>query len=404
MLTTVLHTHQSENAMPLSAENTERARLHVRAASDALDRNTTTSREHLSIGRLMRSMVAAATPSPADLNWAKAIREDEAAAEWAAAFGNAARLTAAPHLQGTGGRFAAQFGPRDCALIDWQWLRAESRAMATTLGSKGGYAIGNEVLPLLGDPLWQDSLIGVGGVQIIEGLSNNVTIPRASSVTASWQAGDGTAPSAVDPPLGLAELTARAVIATVQCSVQLARQAATVNDFLARLLLRSLRQALDKALLQGSGASGEPQGLATLPTSTGIQQVSGTSLAWAGILDAQDKVSSSGVTDSRTLWVGPSSVRKLIATRERTSGSGRTLWDDGKIEGQPALATPDAPASTLFVGDFSTAVLGLYGPGIELRFDPNNNYAAGLVAFQVLAICDIAFPQPSAFARITSIT
>jgi len=43
-------------------------------------------------------------------------------------------------------------------------------------------------------------------------------------------------------------------------------------------------------------------------------------------------------------------------------------------------------------------------PGIEIRFDPNNNFNDGLVAFQIPALVDIVFPQPAAFVRIASIT
>ena len=56
------------------------------------------------------------------------------------------------------------------------------------------------------------------------------------------------------------------------------------------------------------------------------------------------------------------------------------------------------------VAAFGEAVIAIFGPGVEVRFDPFNNFNAGLVAFQVLALCDIVFPQPSAFVRITSIT
>jgi HK97 family phage major capsid protein len=293
---------------------------------------------------------------------------------------------------------------RDCALVDWAWLRANSRAMATTPGPKGGYAVGVDGLPAV-DPLWQDSTIGVTGVEIIEGLANNAAIPRGTgAVSVSWQSGEGVAPSAVDETLGSISVTPKTVIATVQASVQLLRQSPALLDFLSRLLLRKVRSAFDNALLQGTGASGQPQGLANLATASGIQQVSGASLAWSGIENAQRLVSASGVPDSRVTWVGAPTVRETLGQRERVSTSGRFIWDDAGISGRPALSTPDAPAATLFVGDFSQAVLALFGPGIELRFDPHNNYAAGLCAFQVLAMADIVFPQPAAFARIVSIT
>jgi len=363
-------------------------------------------RQDLSVGRLMQSMAAKAGVRVLGKDI-----PDNAKDEWTAAFANAAILSTMPDLQGIGGQFASRFGFRDAAMIDWPWLRVEartqSRTMATTPGSAAGYLVGNNMLPAV-DPLWQDSLIGIGGVQIIEGLSSSATIPRGTAaVTTTWQASErATAPTAVDAALGSISVTLKTLIANIQCSVQLLKQAPSVQDFLSRLLVRGARQAFDKALLQGSGASGEPQGLSNLPTASGIQQVSGTSLAWAGILNAQRLASASGVTDSAMLWVGAPTVRETLAARERVTGGGRFLWDDGRIAGSPALATPDAPASTLFVGDFSRAVLALFGPGVEIRFDPkgNFNFNNAFVTFQLLAMVDIVFVQPAAWVRVASIT
>ena len=78
-------------------------------------------------------------------------------------------------------------------------------------------------------------------------------------------------------------------------------------------------------------------------------------------------------------WVGAPSVRETQGTREKASGSGRFLCDDGRMAGSPAFATPDALAATLFVGAFREAVLALFGPGVEVRIDPQNNYNAGLI-------------------------
>ena len=73
-------------------------------------------------------------------------------------------------------------------------------------------------------------------------------------------------------------------------------------------------------------------------------------------------------------------MRETLGAREKVSGSGRFLCDDGRIAGSPAFATPDALAATLFVGAFREAVLALFGPGVEARVDRQNNYNAGLIA------------------------
>ena len=86
-----------------------------------------------------------------------------------------------------------------------------------------------------------------------------------------------------------------------------------------------------------------------------------------------------------------------LGGRQRFTGSDATLWDsdNGTILGLPAHATKNA--SGLVVGDFSTSVIGVFGPGMRIDIDPSQDFnSAGLVA-RVMLMCDVAFPQPAAF-------
>lgn len=376
-----------------SSSEIEWARHKALAVADMLDRG----QSRFSIGGLMLDMVLRHGVGSGVVG----VRGIDLRNAWTAAdelsAGVPADCSCGPY------RFESRPGRRDCAILSWDQLRAE-RALTTVPGPKGGYMVGVETLPAV-DPLWQDSVIGSTGVHVVDNIEGSAAVPRAGAggVTVSIQSAETTAPAAVDPVLGEISLTQRTAIATVQCSIQQARQAPSVQEFLGRLLLSSLRAKFDSLLMQGVGGA-EPQGLANLATSTGLQQVSGASLNWAGILNAQRLASSAGVPDSGMSWVGAPTVRETLGARERTTGSGRMLWEDGRIAGMPALATPDAPASTLFVGGFATAVLALFGPGIEIRFDPHNSFNSGLVAWQVFALFDLCFPQPAAFVRIASIT
>jgi HK97 family phage major capsid protein len=281
-----------------------------------------------------------------------------------------------------------------------------ARALSTTAGgAKGSYLVPTDTLPAAA-PVWPTSTIEAAGVRRIEGLAGNCVIPRYdSSITVSWQAGDAQSPGATDPSIGAVSVTAKTLFCTAQVTKQLVQQggAAAENELL-RVLLRKLLAAQDQALLQGTGASGQPIGLSALPTPSGITQISGTSATWATILSAQKTASAAGVPDGNMVWVGAPTVRETLSQREKAAGGGQFLWSDNGIAGQRAISTPDSPSATLFCGDFSQAVLATFGPGIELRYDPANDWNAGKVAWQVLCVCDIVVVQPSAFVRISSIT
>ena len=78
-----------------------------------------------------------------------------------------------------------------------------------------------------------------------------------------------------------------------------------------------------------------------------------------------------GGREDRLVWIGTPAVQETLAGKEVVSTSGRLLWDHAEgILGRPAFATSTAPAGRLACGDFSTAVLALFGPGIQIAIDP----------------------------------
>lgn len=285
---------------------------------------------------------------------------------------------------------------------NWVPLPAiDVRAMATVPGSKGGYLIGVDTRAPI-DVLRPWSVVASAGATLLTNLRDSVLIPRTALVsTASWLGAEGGAgPSESPPTLGNVSLTSRTAITLVKFSAQLLRQGEAAEPFVRAHLLRVVGELLDVAFFAGPGGV-QPLGL--LQT-TGIGAQSGTSLAHAGILAMRQKVLNKGGIESALQWVGTPDVQELIGGRERATGGGRFLWDNDGILGKPAYATKNAPANALTAGDFSQAVVGLFGPGIRIDVDPSQDFnSAGLVA-RVLLFCDVAFPQPGAFCVATSVT
>lgn len=154
-----------------------------------------------------------------------------------------------------------------------------------------------------------------------------------------------------------------------------------VEQFLRAQVLSAVGELLDIAFLNGAGGS-QPLGLLNTP---GINTQSGTSLAHAGLLAMKQKALTAG-------------------GRERSTGGGRFLWDDGYILGGPASATKNAPVGALTVGDFSSAVVGVFGPGIRVDIGPSQDFNNAGLAARVVFLTDVVFPQPSAFTVATSVT
>jgi HK97 family phage major capsid protein len=274
------------------------------------------------------------------------------------------------------------------------------RAMGTQPGSKGGYAVGVETMEAA-DVLGPWSVVASAGAMLLTGLSDGVVIPRTTTaVTATWLSENGAAPSETPPTLGNASLTPRTALALVKFPIQLLRQGEAFEPFLRAQLLSAVGETLDTAFFSGAGAA-QPLGL--LQTA-GIGTQSGTSLAHAGLLTMRQKVLTAGGREAALQWVGTPAVQELLGSRERATGGGRFLWDNDGILGLPANATKNAPSAALTVGDFSQAVVGIFGPGIRIDVDPSQDFNSGGLVARVLLMCDVAFMQPAAFTVATAVT
>jgi HK97 family phage major capsid protein len=246
------------------------------------------------------------------------------------------------------------------------------------------------------------SVAAAAGVTVLPNLQGNLVLPRVTAgASGAWVSGENVAYNESQPTVGQASLTPKHAAVWLKFSRQWRLQSDGGEEFLRRQLMRAVGEMVDRAFFSGSGASGEPSGLLL---ASGIGTQSGTSLAHAGVLAMRDTALDAGAREEALRWVGHPGVQQTLGARERSSGGGRFLWDDDGILGKPAHATKNAPASTLVCGDFSAAVLGLWGPTVRLEINPYQDFKAGIYAARVVLTCDVAFPQPSAFVVAPSIT
>lgn len=272
------------------------------------------------------------------------------------------------------------------------------RTMTSMPGATGGFLVGADTMTPA-DVLRPWSVAAQAGVQVLPNLKNDIVIPRVTSaVSAGWIGEDGAGATATDPVLGNVSMTPRTGVALLKFSQQLLRQGEAVEGFVRMMLLRAIGQLIDEAFFSGSGGAA-PLGLLN---TTGTVAQSGTSLARAGLAAMRRGVLASGAQESRLQWVGTPLAQETLSKRDAGTDTARFLWaDDARILGLPATATTsaiNASAQPLVLGDFSTSVLGIFSPGIQLAIDPTQDFeSAGLVA-RVLLFCDIAHPRPEAYA------
>lgn len=238
------------------------------------------------------------------------------------------------------------------------------------------------------------------GITVLPDLKANVALPRVATDAAGyWLPDENTAITDTQPVVGQVALTPKVAGGLIHFGRQL-NLMPTVDSFLRTTLLRVVGRMVDVAVLGGSGNSGQPTGIAN---AAGVATQAGAALSWAGACNMLERAAVADADDDRIRFIGTPGVREILQGRERASGSG-FIWDNDKVAGKPAHATTTAPASTLIAGDWSQAVLGVFGPGPVIELDPYSGFRTGRLSMRVLVDIDVGLATPGAFCVAGSVS
>lgn len=281
-------------------------------------------------------------------------------------------------------------------------LAALRRDLSAGAAPAGGYLVSTDAADPV-DVLRPWSVALSAGVQVITGLQGNLALPRVTTAGSGyWLTSESAQITETQPTVGQVAMTPKNAAALVDFSRLWRLQVDASEAFLRDQLLRAVGELLDVAFFGGAGTVGEPLGLIN---TAGIGTASGGTMALAALLEMRDEVLQAGGREDRLQWVGHPGVQRTLAARERNSGGGRNLWDDGGILGRPAHATRNAPSGALICGDFGASVIGIWGPAaVRVEINPFQNFAAGLLSARVILSCDLGFPHPAAFNVASSVT
>jgi HK97 family phage major capsid protein/HK97 family phage prohead protease len=280
------------------------------------------------------------------------------------------------------------------------------RDLTVATAGAGGFLVGTENIGFI-EMLRNRSVAFRMGARRLSGLQGSVTIPRQSAAaTAVWLANEASTITESQQTFVQVALTPKGVGAYTEISRQLLLQSSPgaegiVTDDLAQVVAT----AADLAVLEGSGAGGQPTGISN---TAGIGSVTGTSLAAAGIIEFQTDVAGSNVTPMSGGYVTTPAVAGLLMVRPElpTTGTER-LWKgniwDGRLFDFPSMTSNQLTAATMMFGDWSEVVVGEWGV-LEVEVNPYANFVAGIIGVRAIYSLDVGVRRPFAFSRATSIT
>lgn len=252
------------------------------------------------------------------------------------------------------------------------------------------------------DALAKGSIVGRLPMVRHTGLKGDQIITLKNAAHAhTWLAADGSSQIGdAQATYGELALAPRSVAATITLSRQFMTQMGPLAaQFVDAGLARALAEALDGALLGGTGASGQPAGIFIRPN---IDSRAGTSFALsdaAAMLKVCD-----GFASDAIVWVGGVDAGEDLRQRLKSANGGATLIaDDGKMLGYPVLISRSAGAQQLVVTDWSKAHFGEWG-ALELGVDPYTNFKDGRVIVRALWRVDFGFERNQQIAVCTALT
>ena len=273
------------------------------------------------------------------------------------------------------------------------------------------------------------------GVRTMPGLVGNVAIPRRSGVASTYYLStQTTAITQSESTFDQVTMAPKNLAALSKYSRQTLLQGTPgIEELVRRDLTDGINLAIDLGILNGSGSSGQPTGI--MQTS-GIGSVAmgtnGGAITVEKVVDLESAVmQANGVVNAAnvaylTNYKVSAALKKLRAGGS-TTGDGPFLVNDqlnaigrgptpSNLNGYPLALTNQVPSnltkgsssgvcSALVMGDFSQAMVGFWGNGLEITVgEDQDDFSKALTSVRGIVTYDVAVRDPKSFAAILDVT
>lgn len=242
----------------------------------------------------------------------------------------------------------------------------------------------------------KQSVLELLGVQVVTGLTVEITVPKiTASANAEWLV-EGTSASGGDPTTGSATLSAKTLYTKLVYSKTLFHTLAEgAEEFVMNDSNAAAENALLLALCEGSGTSGQPTGL---ENDSAVSNVSGVSFGLATALSII-KTAEAATNKRNFFWLTSPALKETLSKREKISGESNYLCEENKMLGFPVLAIKDLGANKIFFGDFSSVLLGQFGNDMDVLVDAVTQHNYNRLIAHIYRRLDFVFRNPTSLVK-----
>ena len=277
---------------------------------------------------------------------------------------------------------------------------AQAERDLTSAAASGGPLISDDVRgDIFIDSLRNRMVLG-DMVTMLTNLQGNVSIPAETTApTAAWK-GENVAVTESNPVIGQVALTPHFVRSFTEVSRTLIAQSSVdVEDVVRNILMKSVALVVDKAILTGSGASGEPSGIdeiSGLSTTTYATNLSNATIA--NVVAVEQALDDGNAPDMGRAWVVAPNVRAHFRTAPIGTG-GIPAWYMSRLMDSGAFVTKQVPAGEAYFAAWKECFLALWDT-IEVLVNPFSGDTTGLVRITAWQMADIGFAHGDSFAKL----
>ncbi len=277
-------------------------------------------------------------------------------------------------------------------------LQGQRDLSVGTLGA-GGYTVATDLLASSFIELLRNRMAVIAaGATLMTDLVGNVSIPsQTGAATAFWLTPEGTAPTESQQAFGQVALDPKTVGAFTDYTRQLLLQSSIdIEGFVRDDLSMILALAIDLAALYGSGAAGQPLGIANTSGINSETFAAAGVPTWAEMVGMESKVDTANALMGNLNYMVEPTMKGTLKTTPKEAGQATYIWDQSEVNGYPPQVSSQLTAGDAFFANWRDLLIGMWG-GLDITVDPFSLSTTGttrIVAFQSV---DVAVRHPVSF-------
>lgn len=192
----------------------------------------------------------------------------------------------------------------------------------------------------------------------------NVEIPVYSGSVCDWADETGEAVDGRGSFTSIKLVPKRLTAVLPVSRMFLAQTSDSAENILREDLINAVSEKLQQTILgAGAGSDVEPKGLFNGVTADT------TDVTYADVLDIEEELETGNFNTDNAKWIVSPSAKALLRNTKLDGGSGRFVYEDKEVLGNPALTTNSAVKKGVIYGDFSELIIANWG-AIDVLVDP----------------------------------